>query len=67
MKIGSNILSIRRLGVRVASGAAVVMPGMMDTILNLGLNDKVVEGLIAKTGDERFAHDNVPNALNNPC
>src|SRR2546421_9389504 len=43
--------------VSVRSGAAVSMPGMMDTILNLGLNDDAVEGLGAKTGNERFAQD----------
>ena len=43
--------------VSVRSGARASMPGMMDTILNLGLNDKVVEGLAAKTGNERFAYD----------
>jgi pyruvate,orthophosphate dikinase len=43
--------------VSVRSGAAVSMPGMMDTILNLGLNDDAVEGLGAKTGNERFARD----------
>jgi pyruvate, orthophosphate dikinase len=41
----------------VRSGAAVSMPGMMDTILNLGLNDDAVEGLGARTGNERFAQD----------
>jgi pyruvate,orthophosphate dikinase len=41
----------------VRSGAAVSMPGMMDTVLNLGLNDAVVEGLVAATGNERFAWD----------
>lgn len=41
----------------VRSGARASMPGMMDTILNLGLNDEVVEGLIKKTGNERFAYD----------
>ena len=41
----------------VRSGARASMPGMMDTILNLGLNDKVVEGLVRKTGNERFAYD----------
>lgn len=41
----------------VRSGARASMPGMMDTILNLGLNDKVVEGLVKKTGNERFAYD----------
>ena len=43
--------------VSVRSGARASMPGMMDTILNLGLNDEVVEGLIRKTGNERFAYD----------
>lgn len=43
--------------VSVRSGAPVSMPGMMDTILNLGLNDTVVEGLGKKTGDRRFAYD----------
>jgi pyruvate, orthophosphate dikinase len=41
----------------VRSGAAVSMPGMMDTVLNLGLNDKTLEALIAQTGNERFALD----------
>ena len=41
----------------VRSGARASMPGMMDTILNLGLNDNVVEGLAKKTGNERFAYD----------
>ncbi|MEM2226341.1 MAG: pyruvate, phosphate dikinase [Candidatus Bathyarchaeia archaeon] len=43
--------------VSVRSGAAISMPGMMDTVLNLGLNDRVVEGLARATGDERFAYD----------
>ena len=43
--------------VSVRSGARASMPGMMDTILNLGLNDVVVEGLAVKTGNERFAYD----------
>ena len=43
--------------VSVRSGARASMPGMMDTILNLGLNDKVVEGLVAKTGNPRFVWD----------
>ena len=43
--------------VSVRSGARASMPGMMDTILNLGLNDKVVEGLAKKTGNECFAYD----------
>ncbi len=41
----------------VRSGARASMPGMMDTILNLGLNDEVVEGLSKKTGNPRFAYD----------
>src|SRR6187200_1764293 len=54
----------RRLGdpadpllVSVRSGAKFSMPGMMDTVLNLGLNDKSVKGLAAGTADERFAYD----------
>jgi len=43
--------------VSVRSGARASMPGMMDTILNLGLNDEVVEGLTRKTGNARFAWD----------
>jgi len=54
----------RRLGdpgdpllVSVRSGAKFSMPGMMDTVLNLGLNDQSVKGLAAQTNDERFAYD----------
>jgi pyruvate,orthophosphate dikinase len=43
--------------VSVRSGAAISMPGMMDTILNLGLNDKAVEGLASATDNPRFAYD----------
>ncbi len=43
--------------VSVRSGARASMPGMMDTILNLGLNDEAVEGFAKKTGNERFAYD----------
>ena len=43
--------------VSVRSGARMSMPGMMDTILNLGLNDEAVVGLAKKTGNERFAYD----------
>ncbi|MDZ4122173.1 MAG: PEP/pyruvate-binding domain-containing protein, partial [Candidatus Cloacimonadaceae bacterium] len=54
MQFGSNenplLLSVR-------SGARASMPGMMDTILNLGMNDEAVQGLISKTGNERFAWD----------
>lgn len=54
MKLGD---SENPLLVSVRSGAAVSMPGMMDTVLNLGLNDKSVQGLIKRTGDERFGYD----------
>ena len=43
--------------VSVRSGAPVSMPGMMDTVLNLGVNDEVAEGLVGLTGDERFVYD----------
>lgn len=43
--------------VSVRSGAPVSMPGMMDTVLNLGLNDETVRGMAESTGDARFAHD----------
>ena len=43
--------------VSVRSGARASMPGMMDTVLNLGLNDETVEGLARKTGNSRFAYD----------
>ena len=43
--------------VSVRSGAALSMPGMMDTVLNLGLNDETVQGLVQLTGNERFAYD----------
>jgi pyruvate,orthophosphate dikinase len=43
--------------VSVRSGAPVSMPGMMDTVLNLGLNDEVAESLVKLTGDERFVYD----------
>ncbi|MGA1875179.1 MAG: PEP/pyruvate-binding domain-containing protein, partial [bacterium] len=45
----------RPLLVSVRSGARVSMPGMMDTVLNLGLNNNTVKGLIEQTGNERFA------------
>ncbi len=50
--------------VSVRSGAKVSMPGMMDTVLNLGLNDKVVEGLAALTDNERFAYDAYRRLIN---
>ena len=43
--------------VSVRSGARVSMPGMMDTVLNLGLNDETVEALASRSGDRRFAYD----------
>src|SRR4030065_173167 len=43
--------------VSVRSGAKFSMPGMMDTVLNLGLNEATLEGLIALTGNERFGWD----------
>src|ERR1051325_11162486 len=43
--------------VSVRSGARVSMPGMMDTVLNLGLNDETAKGLAKQSGDERFAYD----------
>ncbi|MDI6817121.1 MAG: pyruvate, phosphate dikinase [Actinomycetota bacterium] len=43
--------------VSVRSGAAFSMPGMMDTVLNLGMNDEAIKGLTMQTGDERFAYD----------
>ena len=48
---------VRPLLVSVRSGAAVSMPGMMETILNLGLNDDTVQGLVAGSGNPRFAYD----------
>ncbi len=50
-KFGKSLL------VSVRSGAPLSMPGMMDTILNLGLNDEVLKHLISSTGNERFAYD----------
>lgn len=56
--IGMNFGDVKNpLLVSVRSGARVSMPGMMDTVLNLGLNDKTVEGLAARSKDERFAWD----------
>ncbi len=47
----------RPLLLSVRSGACVSMPGMMDTVLNIGLNDTTVQGLIGQSGDPRFAYD----------
>jgi pyruvate,orthophosphate dikinase len=56
--VGAALGSVENpLLVSVRSGAKFSMPGMMDTILNLGLNDETVEGLLAKTGNARFAYD----------
>ncbi|PKN73663.1 MAG: pyruvate, phosphate dikinase [Candidatus Cloacimonetes bacterium HGW-Cloacimonetes-3] len=54
MEFGSNE---NPLLVSVRSGSRASMPGMMDTILNLGMNDSAVQGIIKKTGNERFAWD----------
>src|ERR671925_945753 len=57
-KTGKRFGDVRDpLLVSVRSGAAVSMPGMMDTILNLGLNDEAVQGLARATGNPRFAND----------
>jgi pyruvate,orthophosphate dikinase len=50
--------------VSVRSGARVSMPGMMDTVLNLGLNDKTVEGLASLSGNPRFAYDSFRRFIN---
>jgi pyruvate,orthophosphate dikinase len=68
-QIGSNLRKVEKemggqfgnpddpLLLSVRSGARVSMPGMMETVLNLGLNDEIAEGLIAKSGNERFVWD----------
>ena len=60
-KFGDNA---NPLLVSVRSGAAVSMPGMMNTILNLGLNDKATEGLAKATKNERFAYDAYRRLIN---
>jgi pyruvate,orthophosphate dikinase len=50
--------------VAARSGAKMSMPGMMDTVLNIGLNDEVVEGLAKLTGNERFAYDSYRRLIN---
>ena len=56
--VGATFGDVERpLLVSVRSGARASMPGMMDTILNLGLNDETVKGLAASSGNERFAYD----------
>ena len=54
---GSFGVGQRPLLVSVRSGARASMPGMMDTVLNLGLNDETLQGLVAESGDRRFAYD----------
>ena len=57
-EVGATFGDVNRpLLVSVRSGARASMPGMMDTILNLGLNDETVEGLAKRSGDHRFAYD----------
>jgi len=53
--------------VSVRSGARVSMPGMMDTVLNLGLNDETVKGLARQSGDERFAYDSYRRFIQMYC
>ena len=53
--------------ISVRSGAAVSMPGMMDTILNLGLNDEAVSGLAQTTGNDRFAYDSYRRLIQMYC
>ena len=53
--------------VSVRSGAAASMPGMMDTILNLGLNEKVVQGMVEKTGNARFVWDSYRRFIQMYC
>src|SRR5207245_2831117 len=50
--------------VSARSGAKMSMPGMMDTVLNIGLNDAVVEGLARLSGNERFAYDSYRRLIN---
>jgi pyruvate,orthophosphate dikinase len=54
---GANLAEMASMGIPVPSGARVSMPGMMDTVLNLGLNDRSVLGLVRKSNNERFAYD----------
>ncbi|MAB13701.1 pyruvate, phosphate dikinase [Parvibaculum sp.] len=53
--------------VSVRSGARASMPGMMDTVLNLGLNDETVEGLAVRSGDKRFAYDSYRRFIQMYC
>ena len=54
---GASATATNPLLVSVRSGARASMPGMMDTVLNLGLNDETVEALAKQSGDRRFAYD----------
>ncbi len=63
-KMGKTFGGEDPLLVSVRSGAAISMPGMMDTVLNLGLNDNSVQGLINKTGNKRFVMDSYRRFLN---
>src|SRR5258708_6477433 len=54
---GANLAEMASLGVSVRCGARASMPGMRDTVVNLGLNDRTVLGLARSSGDERFAWD----------
>ncbi len=57
-KIGRRFGDLRNpLFVSVRSGAAASMPGMMDTVLNLGINDEIVDGIIQSSGNPRWAYD----------
>ena len=53
--------------VSVRSGARISMPGMMDTVLNLGLNDTTIQGLVKKSGNERFAYDSYRRFIQMYC
>jgi pyruvate,orthophosphate dikinase len=62
-RFGGGTPGIRPLLVSVRSGARESMPGMMETVLNVGLNDKTVEEMIAITGKDRFAYDSYRRLL----
>jgi pyruvate,orthophosphate dikinase len=62
-RFGGGVPGVRPLLVSVRSGARESMPGMMETVLNVGLNDKTVEEMIAVTGKSRFAHDSYRRLL----
>ena len=62
-RFGGGLKGVRPLLVSVRSGARESMPGMMETVLNVGLNDKTVEEMIAITGKDRFAYDSYRRLL----